>query len=34
LRDVDYLDDLAGQIAQGLRRYRETNATVALGGAP
>ncbi len=34
LRDVDYLDDLAGQIARGLTRYRDANAIVALGGEP
>jgi N-acetylmuramoyl-L-alanine amidase len=33
LRDVDYLDDLAGQITLGLTRYRDASATVALGGA-
>ena len=33
LRDVAYLDDLAGQITLGLTRYRDANATVALGGA-
>ena len=33
LRDVAYLDDLAGQITLGLTRYRDANATVALRGA-
>jgi N-acetylmuramoyl-L-alanine amidase len=33
LGDVDYLDDLAQQISIGLVRYRDANATVALGQA-
>ena len=33
LRDGDYLDELAGQITLGLKRYREANSTLAMGSA-
>jgi N-acetylmuramoyl-L-alanine amidase len=33
LRNLDYLDEMARQITLGLERYRDANATVALGGA-
>jgi N-acetylmuramoyl-L-alanine amidase len=32
LRDVDYLDQLAQQITIGVTQYRDTGATLALGG--
>lgn len=33
LRDLDYLDELAGQITLGLARYREANSSFAVGSA-
>jgi N-acetylmuramoyl-L-alanine amidase len=33
LRDLDYLDELAGQITLGLARYRDANSSFAVGSA-